>query len=197
MRMKPAPFASITAVAVVLVGGQAPAFADRATFHDPANDVVNVDTGNVTTTAAGVDVRAIRITFSERAMRVRIHHKDLTPSDDPDDQDEEDRIVLDTRGANRGPEWVMVFSELDYDLYRIDNFFQAEHPKARMRRTCGDTVHSDYRGDTTTLRLPSRCQPAAHRVRTTGTFMWKPEGRAMRVDHFLGYHTWTPWVRRH
>jgi hypothetical protein len=178
----------------VVLAGQTSAVADRATFHDAANDVVNVHTGNVATTAAGLDVRAIRVSLSEQATRVRIHHKNLRRPTHPDSRD--DRILLDTRRGDRGPEWVMVLSEFDYDLYRVDTHFQAEHPRPGMHRSCGDAVSIDYVADTTLMRLPDRCLPRANRVRTTGTFGWKPQGRAPRVDHWLGYRMWTPWVRR-
>ena len=193
MRLRLTLLVSTTTAAAVLAA-QSPAVADRATFHDAANDVVNANTGNPITTADGIDVRAIRVTFTEQALRVRFHHKNLTPLSPR--YTFLHRAMLDTQDRNRGPEWVMVWSQYDYDLYRVDTYFQAEHPRPRMNRDCGDAVSIDPSGNTQSIYLSNRCLPRAHHVRTTGTFWLQPRGRAPRLDHFLAYRTWTPWVSR-
>jgi len=68
------PFACCAALTSV----QAAAFADQARFRDASNDVINARTGRTTSTADGIDVRGIRVAFADQALRLRIHHKNLT-----------------------------------------------------------------------------------------------------------------------
>jgi hypothetical protein len=171
-----------------------PASADQGRFRDAANDVVNARTGKVTTIAAGIDVRAIRVRFSDQALNVKIHHKNLTRVNAPDRA--EDGLLLDTNRKDRGPEWIMVLRKFDYQLYKIDTFYDANHLQPRMRRACGDGVFIDHLFDNTNLYLPDRCFHGAGGVRVYGAFRSKEADRARRDDYFLGYRKWTPWVRR-
>ena len=187
--------APLTAATLTLMGGfLAPSVAQQAKFRDASNDVVNLRTDRITTTRAGIDVRNIRVNFSQRALRIRINHKNLTEANAFDDQ--RDGVLLDVRAGNKGPEWLMHMQHYHYQLYKIENYRQANNPRPRMMRFCGDRVRTNVARDTTLVRMPDRCFPQANRVRVYGVFYSKERGYGTRYDAFLGFREYTSWVRR-
>jgi hypothetical protein len=90
----------------------------------------------------------------------------------------------------------MVLRKFDYQLYKIDTFYDAKPPPTPYAEGMRDGVFIDHLFDNTNLYLPDRCFHGAGGVRVYGAFRSKEADRARRDDYFLGYRKWTPWVRR-
>jgi len=186
-------FTGLASVALAL-GVSAPAQADQAIFDDARNDVVNVETGSTVSVKDGIDVREVKVSFTNQAVLVRISHKNLRDANAHEGRP--DRIILDTDAGDPGPEWSMELIGFHYQLYRVNSHAQASDPKRRMARYCGDKVRIDPRLDTTWMRLPDSCFPRAHQVRAYGRFVSQEDGYAARADNFLGFREWTGWVSK-
>lgn len=194
MRLRFRLLVVLTLPVALVLGLSAPASAIERRFRDADNDVRNVRTDRVTRVAAGIDVRGIDVAFIPRGLRMVVHHKNLTNENAHDSW--EDGILIDTWARNNGPEWFMWMGGFHYQLYKVDNYYQANNPKPRMKRFCGDKVSIDVRRDTTMMRMPDRCFPQVERLRVYGTFWSKERGHAARYDRFLDYRQWTDWVGR-
>ena len=171
----------LLAVAATLTGlTAAPAAAERATYHDPA------DTGGASlndlrrvTVVNGPERTAVRVVVTDLRRRSAGGPAGLT-------------IRIDTRLDRRGPEYRLttgMYAGTDYQLMRTRHGRPVGDPL-----TCDHTVDLDFAGDLVLARMADDCLGDPRRVRI-GVKMTDLYDGSHPVTDWLGAPgSWTGWI---
>jgi hypothetical protein len=179
--LKAATATAAAAAAALTLGLAAPASAESIGLRDPAD--IN----------HGVDLRAVHVVNGDRNLRIVLNHTNLRR--DPR-TGSGGAVYIDTRPADKGPEFVFVggfFEGTDYTMLATEGF-GAKNWKAPVRGFYEMTL--DYAKEQTRMRISRRALAGADAVRVAVRVAGQRTDGSQVVDWLGAPRSFTPWVDR-